>query len=79
MESLAELIGAAGMMHPNQITPDYLMCRDGTGKAISMGVELANIKPGSLLGGVNSFNEKDFPREYGLYWNRASVDKFGLK
>jgi hypothetical protein len=44
-----------------------------------MGVELANIKPGSLLGGVNSFNEKDFPREYGLYWNRASVDKFGLK
>ena len=79
MESLAELIGAAGMMHPNQITPDYLMCRDSTGKAISMGVELANIKPGSLLGGVNSFNEKDFPREYGLYWNRASVDKFGLK
>ena len=79
MESLAELIGAAGMMHPNQITPDYLMCRDATGKAISMGVELANIKPGSLLGGVNSFNEKDFPREYGLYWNRASVDKFGLK
>jgi glutamate synthase domain-containing protein 2 len=27
MSSLADLIGAAGIMHPNQITADYLMCR----------------------------------------------------
>ena len=79
MTSLAELIGAAGMMHPNEITPDYLMCRNGTGKAISMAVELASIQPGSLLEGVNALNQKDLPREYGLYWNRASVDKFGLR
>jgi hypothetical protein len=30
----AELIGAAGLMHLKEVTSDYLMCRDASGKAM---------------------------------------------
>jgi hypothetical protein len=78
MASLAELIGSAGMMHPKQITPDYLMCRDGSGKATSFSSQLPTLNPGVLLQGIDSATQHDLPAEYRLYWNRAQTNKFGL-
>ena len=78
MASLAELIGSAGMMHPKQITPDYLMCRDGSGKATSLSSQLPTLKPGVLLKGIDPEAQHDLPAEYRLYWNRAQTNKFGL-
>ena len=78
MESLAELIGAAGMTHPNQISSDYLMCRGSDGKARPYAAELPIVNTGALIQGVNGINQKELPKEYGLYWNRARTDLFGL-
>ena len=78
MASLAELIGSAGMMHPKQITPDYLMCRDGSGKATSFSSQLPTLNPGVLLQGIDPAIQHDLPAEFRLYWNRAQTNKFGL-
>jgi hypothetical protein len=76
--SLADLIGAAGIMHPNEITADYLMCRDGSGKATPLSTQLPTLVPGVLLQTLDSSTKNTLPQEYGLYWNRAQTSKFGL-
>ena len=76
MQSLAELIGAAGLAHPKEITSDYLMCRDASGKAIPLSSKLPTVNPGDLLQRVDSMS--GLPQEYELYWNRALTNKFGL-
>jgi hypothetical protein len=63
-------------MHPHEITPDYLMCRDAAGKAIPLYARLPTVSPGALLNGISEQN--NLPPEYGLYWNRALTNKFGL-
>lgn len=78
MSSLADLIGAAGIMHPNQITSDYLMCRDGSGKAIPLSTQLPTLNAGVLLQTLDASMKNELPQEYGLYWNRAQTNKFGL-
>ena len=76
MHSLAELIGAAGLKHPREVTSDYLMCRDATGKAIPFFSKLPTVPVGALLQGVNS--QSGLPQEFELYWNRALTNQFGL-
>jgi glutamate synthase domain-containing protein 2 len=78
MASLADLIGAAGIMHPNNITSDYLMCRDGSGKAMPLSTQLPTLNPGVLLQALDSSMKNALPQEYGLYWDRAQTNKFGL-
>ena len=78
MASLADLIGAAGIMHPNDITSDYLMCRDGSGKAMPLSTQLPTLNPGALLQTLDTSMKNALPQEYGLYWDRAQTNKFGL-
>jgi glutamate synthase domain-containing protein 2 len=78
MASLADLIGAAGIMHPNDITSDYLMCRDGSGKAMPLSTQLPTLSPGVLIQALDSSIKNTLPQEYGLYWDRALTNKFGL-
>lgn len=78
MSSLADLIGAAGIMHPNQVTSDYLMCRDGSGKATPLSTQLPTVNSGVLLQTLDASMKNALPQEYGLYWNRAQTNKFGL-
>jgi hypothetical protein len=78
LASLADLIGAAGIMHPNDITSDYLMCRDGSGKAMPLSTQLPTLSPGVLIQALDSSMKNTLPQEYGLYWDRALTNKFGL-
>ena len=74
--SLSELIGAAGLMHPKEITADYLMCRDASGRAIPFSSKLPTVSAGALLQRVDG--QSHLPQEYDLYWKRALTNKFGL-
>jgi glutamate synthase domain-containing protein 2 len=76
--SLADLIGSAGLRHPQEITPDYVMRRDGSGKIVTLASQLATLNPGVLLQGIDISKENNFPQEFGLYWNRAQTNQFGL-
>jgi hypothetical protein len=60
------------------VTPDYLMRRDSSGKIVSLASQLTTINPGVLLQGINTARGNDFPEEFGLYWNRAQTNRFGL-
>jgi len=75
---LADLIGSAGLMHPNQITPDYLLCRDVSGKITSLASQLPTLTAGALLPGADASSQKDVPQEYVQYWDRAQTSRFGL-
>ena len=76
MHSLAELIGAAGLAHPKEITADYLMCRDASGKATPLLSRLPTIGAGALLQGAAQ--QSNLPEDFGLYWDRAKTNAFGL-
>lgn len=76
IESLAELIGAAGLMHPKEITADYLMSRDASGKAISLISKLPTVGLNVLLQKVSS--QSNLPQDFEFYWDRALTNKFGL-
>ena len=76
--SLADLIGSAGLMYPSEITPDYLLSRDSSGKISSLASQLTTLSPGVLLPGSDASLRKDLPREYVEYWNRAQTSRFGL-
>jgi glutamate synthase domain-containing protein 2 len=74
--SLGELLGAAGLMHPKEITEDYLVCRDASGKAIPFSSKLPTINEGALLQDID--DHLGLPQDFRLYWNRSLTDKFGL-
>jgi hypothetical protein len=76
MHSLAELIGAAGLAHPKEVTADYLMCRDASGKATPLFSRLPTLKAGALLRGASQ--QSDLPEDFSLYWDRAKTSAFGL-
>jgi len=76
--SLADLIGSAGLMYPSEITPDYLLSRDSSGKISSLASQLTTLSPGVLLPGSDASLRKDLPQEYVEYWNRAQTSRFGL-
>jgi hypothetical protein len=65
-------------MHPNDITSDYLMCRDGSGKAMPLSTQLPALSPGILLQPLDLPMKNALPQEYGLYWGRAQTNQFGL-
>jgi glutamate synthase domain-containing protein 2 len=70
--ALAELVAAAGLTHPSQITPDHIMRRGSDGKAVPMSESAIYIKPGSLESG--EMKEEPFRR----YWRLSSPLSFGL-
>jgi glutamate synthase domain-containing protein 2 len=49
VEALAELVGAAGLTQPSDISPDYIMIRDTSGEAVTLSSTLTTVAPGALL------------------------------
>jgi glutamate synthase domain-containing protein 2 len=49
VEALAELVGAAGLTQPSDISPDYIMIRDASGEAVTLSSTLTTVAPGALL------------------------------
>ena len=76
VESLAELIGAAGLTHPGQVRPELLMMRDATGQAVPMSRQLPTLAEGVLLN--DTLDANALPEPFKSYWQRARVEAFGL-
>jgi glutamate synthase domain-containing protein 2 len=70
VKALAELVAAAGLEHPSQLTPEHVMRRGSGGKASSLARQFKFIGAGSLLEG--RFEDEPFE----LYWDLASADSF---
>jgi hypothetical protein len=69
MESLAEVVAAVGLDHPNQIRPHHLFKRITPDRTVSYDEAFHFLKEGELLSGC------DDP-QFSSYWERASVGSF---
>jgi hypothetical protein len=70
MAALAELIGAAGLSHPSEISPDHIVRRISEHEVRLLSTLAKFVKPGSLLEG--RFEQTVFER----YWPMARADSF---
>jgi hypothetical protein len=49
LHALGELLGAAGLMSPSQVTTEHLMVRDEEGRAMPLADQVDTLAPGVLL------------------------------
>lgn len=77
VESLAELVGAAGMSHPKEITADHIMIRNSDGKVTPMSLTLPTVQENSL-GEDELKSHHGMPEIFEHYWNKAAINRFGL-
>jgi glutamate synthase domain-containing protein 2 len=75
LEALKELVQAAGLQHPNQITANHVVRRVAGEKVKLLANHLEFIAPGSLMGAARG--ECDWPHNvYKIYWPIARADSF---
>lgn len=70
MKALAELVGAAGLTHPNQLGPHHIVRRVSVNEVALVSALIKYLQPGDLLE-----NRADHP-VYNLFWDMASADSF---
>ena len=75
LEALKELVQAAGLQHPNQITAAHIVCRTGDHEVRLLANLLPTIGPGALLAAERG--EVDWPHNvFRIYWPLASSASF---
>ena len=71
LHALQELVQAAGLHHPGEITAEHLMRRQSDGSVRPLSAALQSLEPGQLLGPV-----KSLPSPWREHWPRASAQSF---
>lgn len=70
LKALAEITGAAGLSHPNQLKPHHIVRRVSMHEVALVSVLIDYLQPGDLLE-----NRAEHP-VYRMYWRMASPDSF---
>ncbi|MDZ4296969.1 MAG: FMN-binding glutamate synthase family protein [Moraxellaceae bacterium] len=70
MKALAEIVGAAGLSHPNQLMPHHIVRRVSMHEVSLVSALIDYLKPGDLLE-----NRAEHP-VYRMFWRMASPDTF---
>ena len=75
LNALRELVQAAGVMHPNQISAGHIVRRTASGEVRLLSNLLASVSPGELLAAERG--EVDWPHPvFATYWSMARSDSF---
>ena len=75
LEALQELVQAAGLSHPNQISAAHIVRRVADGEVRLLANLLTTVQPGALLAAERG--EADWPHAvFSLYWPLARADSF---
>jgi glutamate synthase domain-containing protein 2 len=75
LKALSELVAAAGLTHPNQLSPHHVMQRLSPNHAKSLASLLTYLNPGDLLDPTRC---NQLPEPYSLYWPTAQAESFQL-
>lgn len=75
LHTLADLIGAAGLTHPSQLTADRIMVRDRLGHSKTLSASLDLVPKGALLQSHEQVAQLCEP--YASLWPAASPQHFG--
>ena len=73
VHALSELVGAAGLEHPEQITADHIMVRGTGGHPVPLSATLPTIKQDALL---DAAAVSDLPEPFRSYWTNSSAESF---
>jgi hypothetical protein len=73
LKALKELVQAAGLQHPREITSHHLVRRVSENEVRLLANLLPNTPPGALLTDLAAQHAV-----FTLYWERASAERFGL-
>ena len=73
MHALKELVQAAGLQHPNDITPNHIVRRVDENEVRLLSKLLPNMQPGALLDSTQDLHDV-----YKLYWPRTTAAHFNL-
>ena len=73
LRALPELVQAAGLRHPHEITAHHIMRRVDEHEVRSLADLLTQLAPGALLGEPGGL-----PEIYRRFWPQASAERFGL-
>lgn len=77
LHALKELVQAAGLRHPSEITAAHIMHRVSAHEVQSLASLLRFVQPGALLAAERG--EQPWPTElFERYWSVASAERFGL-
>jgi glutamate synthase domain-containing protein 2 len=71
LRALGELLGAAGLMSPSQVTTEHLMGRDDEGRAMPLADQVDTLAPGVLLQDL-AF-APTLPPVFRRYWPKAQA------
>jgi len=75
LHALQELVQAAGLQHPREITPAHIVRRVGDGDVRLLANRLPLLQPGELLAAIEG--RGDWPHNvFRLYWPMASAQSF---
>ncbi len=75
LQALQELVQAAGLQHPREITPAHIVRRVADSDVRLLATQLPLLQPGQLLQAIEG--RADWPHNvFRLYWPMASADSF---
>jgi glutamate synthase domain-containing protein 2 len=73
LHALQELVQAAGLQHPSDITADHIVRRVNENDVRLLSTLLPTVRPGALLGDLDAQH-----KVFQYYWPQAQPDRFGL-
>jgi len=75
--NLADLLGSAGLTHPDQVTESHIMIRDGSGQARPLSTVLPHVSRGQLLTVEHDHVALgSLPEPFKSYWPKSRAETF---
>ena len=74
LHALAELLGAAGLSSPHQLTPERLMVRQANGQALPLSALVETLSHGQLL--QDHLDHSQLPRLFADHWPPAQAQRW---
>lgn len=82
LHAVKELTQATGLVSPYHVKPHHVMLRQDAHTVVSLHdvIKHHEVKPQSLVNlKEGTFQTSRYPSVYGEWWDRASIDHFGIK
>ncbi|MEK7345544.1 MAG: FMN-binding glutamate synthase family protein [Pseudomonadota bacterium] len=76
MHALADLLGAAGLNSPSDISPQHLMVRNTQGQARTLASTIDTLLPGQLL--QEPLDQSALPSPFAEFWHASDALRWGL-
>ncbi len=77
LHALADLLGAAGVKHPSELTAEHLMVRNAQGHARTLASTLDSLYNGQLLQVAEG--RSSLPSPFSDFWSASDAHHWGLK